>query len=375
VDSAGRVHAIVNNGFDSTGLLKPFVDGLLAPGASVEFLMAMLTKCYLDPIPPKLVYPLLRLEWIGGVIDMPNSVDVSCGFGYSSGLLLPLDHSGGTVAAPRVCSDLAPTVAEHTSPTHWLEVTLMNDHSTPCRLTRPPTSASLPSAGDVAFWPGYGNWVAPPAPLGDGIAQPGESFWLGIDLSNCSATAPTQAWVLHWTGGTSAIQVSSTCTQADTTSLGFTRPHQDDVTGAKECTTNQFSADMAGGDGAMGNERSFIRLTRIGSGPCIAPAHPSIDLVAGTQRSHVQQTARLTDYLGRLDLAPTVLYPGDRADYVLVWGGPACDTTPPTVSEAIVTWAGGELHAPYLTGQQEAICPKSLTVSVLAIPPFSDQAP
>jgi hypothetical protein len=218
-------------------------------------------------------------------------------------------------------------------------------------------------------------FVAPPHPLGDGVAEPGESFWLGVSLDGCNLNSASQALMLSWGGHTSRIDSPATCSGVIQVSrLGFATPHSDHT--ATECTPHQFTADMAGGDGAMGNRRSYIRLRRIGSAPCTAPKHTTIDLTAGGVRSQVTATTQLTDYLGTLDPAPTVLYPGDRVDYVLVWGAPACDFIPATVTEATVTWSGANLTAHYVpVGAPDGICQKGLRVSPLAVPPFSDQAP
>ena len=372
VDAAGGVHDLDLSGLELPGLVKPMGTGLLAPGASAEFMLATSTMCYSLPNQKPLAYPRLRLEWIGGVIDMPNTLDVFCGLRFS-GLGLPPDEGLGALTAPPTCTDLATQVVEHTKPFHWFEVTLLNTSANRCRLTQPPRSVTQTSGGDVSLSSGWGSMPAPPAPLGDGVADPGETFWLGIDASDCTATGHTQAWTLRWNGGTSRIEVNVTCPTAATTALGFTRSHQD-TPGAKECTPDQFTADMVGGDGAMGNRRSYVRLRRIGSAPCIAPKHTTIDIFSGGVRSHVPATDRLDDYMGTLDPAPTVLFPGDRVDYVLVWAAGACDAATATVTEAIVTWAGADLPAQYPVGGQEQICQTGLRVSPLAVPPFSDPA-
>jgi hypothetical protein len=315
-------------------------------------------------------FPTLHLKWIGGTLDAENHVGDICNL-RATGLGVPLQPE---TTAPPVCDSLSPTVVEHGSttshPVVWLEVTLTNLTPTRCRLTSAPTSLIQTGTGDIGVE--VNPFVAPPHPLGDGVAEPGESFWLGISLDGCNLNSASQALMLSWGTHASRVESPGTCSGVIQVSrLGFATPHSDHAT--TECTPHQFTAQLAEGEGMMNNHRSYIRLTRIGTGPCRTPQHAVTDLVAGTQRSHVPATTRLDDYQGILDLAPTALYPGDRADYVLVW---ACANGAPSgVNEAIVTWAGAELSAPSPSAAGAEICEEYARVSPLVNPPPTDQGP
>jgi hypothetical protein len=265
----------------------------------------------------------------------------------------PSDQTG----TPPTCVNPPATASEphHEGALEWVGVTITNNGEAPCRLRQAPSHITQSNgiAGPVFL----ATFQQPPAPLGDAVARPGESFWMAVYLDGCSTPTTPTTWTLQWADTEVSLVAPALCssTEWQVTRLGFAAPHTPlpQWAGLATCTLGDLTAGTPLQGSGMGNAFTEIPLTNTSASPCATPAAPrGLDLIDPTGRHPATTTkGNDSDYFGEREPAPTIMFPGDRIILPLSWGGAECTDQSYRTTGFVLTLDIGELPV------QGLICP------------------